>query len=89
MGIRKWEVRSQESGKAEWWGGRGFSATMSGFEHLGIPAVFEFLAIAAEFFGGLGLMLGLLGRVAAFGIACVTVVAIAKKASSITCWCWR
>ena len=61
-----------------WWGGRGFSATMNGFEHTGIPAVFAFLAIAAEFFGGIGLMLGLLGRVAAFGIACVMVVAIAK-----------
>ncbi|HUE22852.1 MAG TPA: DoxX family protein [Bryobacteraceae bacterium] len=61
-----------------WWGGRGFSATMNGFEHSGIPAVFAFLAIAAEFFGGLGLILGLLGRVAAFGIACVMLVAIFK-----------
>jgi len=61
-----------------WWGGYGFSATMSGFEHTGIPAVFAFLAIAAEFFGAIGLILGLLGRVAAFGIACVMVVAIVK-----------
>jgi len=61
-----------------WWGGRGFSATMSGFEHTGIPAVFAFLAIVAEFFGAIGLILGLLGRVAAFGLACVMVVAIAK-----------
>jgi putative oxidoreductase len=61
-----------------WWGGRGFSATMSGFEHSGIPAVFAFLAIVAEFFGAIGLILGLLGRVAAFGLACVMVVAIAK-----------
>jgi putative oxidoreductase len=61
-----------------WWGGYGFSGTMSFFEHMGIPAVFAFLAIAAEFLGGLGLILGLLGRVAAFGIACNMVVAIAK-----------
>jgi putative oxidoreductase len=61
-----------------WWGGRGFSATMSGFEHTGIPAVFAFLAIVAEFFGAIGLILGLLGRVAAFGLACVMMVAIAK-----------
>lgn len=61
-----------------WWGGQGFTATMGGLEHSGIPAVFAFLAIAAEFFGGLGLILGLLGRVAAFGIICVMVVAIAK-----------
>jgi putative oxidoreductase len=51
---------------------------MSGFEHSGIPAVFAFLAIAAEFFGGIGLILGLLGRVAAFGIFCVMLVAIVK-----------
>src|ERR1035441_4028718 len=51
-----------------WWGGYGFSATMSGFEHTGIPAVFAFLALAAAVFRGLGLILGLLGRVAAFEI---------------------
>jgi putative oxidoreductase len=61
-----------------WWGGQGFSTSMSGFEHSGIPAVFAFLAIAAEFFGGIGLILGLLGRVAAFGIFCVMLVAIVK-----------
>ena len=62
-----------------WWGGYGFAGTMGMFMHqMGIPAVFAFLAIAAEFFGGLGLIVGLLGRVAAFGIACNMVVAIVK-----------
>jgi putative oxidoreductase len=61
-----------------WWGGYGFSATMSAFEHTGTPAAFAFLAIVAEFFGGIGLILGLLSRVAAFGIACVMLVAIVK-----------
>jgi putative oxidoreductase len=61
-----------------WWGGYGFSATTNAFGHMGIPAVFAFLAIAAEFCGGIGLILGLLGRVAAFGIACVMLVAIVK-----------
>jgi putative oxidoreductase len=42
-----------------------------------IPAVFAFLAIAAEFLGGLGLILGLLTRVAAFGIFCNMIVAVA------------
>ena len=60
-----------------WFGGAGFSGTMGFFESQGIPAVFAFLAIAAEFFGGLGLILGLLGRIAAFGILCNMVVAIA------------
>lgn len=63
-----------------WWGGHGFSATMSGFAHGGIPALFAFLAIAAEFFGAIGLILGLLTRVAAFGIACVMAVAMFKVA---------
>ena len=60
-----------------WFGGYGFSGTMGFFtQQLGIPAPFAFLAIAAEFFGGLGLIVGLLGRVAAFGIASVMVVAV-------------
>jgi putative oxidoreductase len=42
-----------------------------------IPAPFAFLAIAAEFFGGLGLIFGLLTRVASFGIFSNMVVAIA------------
>ena len=42
-----------------------------------IPAVFAFLAIAAEFFGGLGLIFGFLTRIAAFGISVNMLVAIA------------
>jgi len=61
-----------------WFGGPGFSGTMGFFTgYLHIPAPFAFLAIAAEFFGGLGLILGLLTRIAAFGIAVNMVVAIA------------
>ena len=59
-----------------WFGGYGFSATMGYFTHSGIPAPLAFLAIAAEFFGGLGLMVGLLSRVAAFGIIVNMVVAV-------------
>ena len=41
-----------------WFGGYGFSGTMGFFTHqLGIPAPFAFLAIMAEFLGGLGLIL--------------------------------
>ena len=60
-----------------WFGGPGFSGMMAGFEHQGIPAIFAFLAICAEFLGGLGLIVGLLGRIAAFGVMCNMVVAIA------------
>lgn len=62
-----------------WFGGYGFSATMGAFTGgMGIPAPLAFLAICAEFFGGLGLMVGLLGRVAATGIASVMLVAALK-----------
>jgi putative oxidoreductase len=61
-----------------WFGGYGFTGTMGFFTGMmHIPAVFAFLAITAEFFGGLGLILGLLTRVAAFGISCNMIVAVA------------
>lgn len=61
-----------------WFGGYGFTGTMGFFTGtMHIPAFFAFLAIAAEFFGGLGLVLGLLTRVAAFGIAVNMLVAVA------------
>src|SRR5713226_8589353 len=60
-----------------WYGGYGFSGTMGFFTGaLHIPALFAFLAIAAEFFGSLGLILGFLTRIAAFGIATTMLVAI-------------
>lgn len=59
-----------------WFGGPGFHAMMTGFEAGGIPPVFAFLAICAEFLGGLGLIVGLLSRIAAFGILCNMLVAI-------------
>jgi len=61
-----------------WFGGFGFSATMGFFTStMHIPALLAFLAIAAEFFGGMGLILGFLTRIAAFGIAVEIVVAVA------------
>jgi putative oxidoreductase len=61
-----------------WFGGFGFSATMGMLTSmLHIPPPLAFLAIAAEFFGGLGLVLGFLTRIAAFGIGVNMVVAIA------------
>ncbi len=59
-----------------WFGGGGFGATMDSFTSNGIPAFLAFLAITAEFVGALALLAGVLSRVAAFGIACVMVVAI-------------
>jgi putative oxidoreductase len=60
-----------------WFGGFGFTGTMHFFTGLlHIPAPFAVLAICAEFCGGLGLIVGLLTRVAAFGISVNMVVAI-------------
>jgi putative oxidoreductase len=60
-----------------WFGGYGFSGTMNFFTSaLHIPAPIAFLAIMAEFLGGLGLILGCLARIAAFGIAVNMVVAV-------------
>jgi len=61
-----------------WFGGYGFHATMGFFtQQMGIPAPLAFLAICAEFFGGLGLIVGLLSRIAALGIIVNMLVAIA------------
>jgi putative oxidoreductase len=60
-----------------WFGGPGFSGTIKGFsDFLHIPAPLAFLAIAAEFFGGLALVAGLFTRVAASGIAVTMAVAV-------------
>jgi putative oxidoreductase len=57
-------------------GGYGFTGTMGFFTGtLGIPALFAFLAIAAEFLGSLGLITGLFTRIAALGIGVMISVA--------------
>ena len=60
-----------------WFGGSGFKGSMKHFTDSRIPTLFAFLALAAEFLGPLGLAVGFLTRIAAFGIACVMLVAIA------------
>ncbi|MDP8991123.1 MAG: DoxX family protein, partial [Acidobacteriota bacterium] len=59
-----------------WFDGPGFSAQMAGFERGHIPAAFAFLAIMAEFLGGIGLIVGALTRIAAFGVAVNMVVGV-------------
>src|SRR6202158_2065042 len=60
-----------------WFGGAGLQGTLRVFgEDLRIPAPLAVLAVAAEFLGGLGLIVGLLSRVAALGIAVVMGVAL-------------
>jgi len=59
-----------------WWGGYGAAATIQGFSKGGLPVVLAVLVLAAEFGGSLGLIVGFLTRVAAFGVGCVMLGAI-------------
>jgi putative oxidoreductase len=60
-----------------WFGGAGLQTTVRTFrENLRIPAPLALLSVAAEFLGRLGLIVGLLSRIAAFGIAVVMGVAL-------------
>ena len=60
-----------------WFGGAGLQSTVRTFrEHLQIPAPLAVLSVAAEFLGGAGLIVGLLSRVAALGIAVIMIVAL-------------
>jgi putative oxidoreductase len=58
-------------------GGKGFEATVNGMSQgMGIPPVLVMLVIAAEFIGGIMLVLGLFGRFAAFSTLLVMLGAI-------------
>ncbi|MHB8735987.1 MAG: DoxX family protein [Terriglobales bacterium] len=60
-----------------WFGGYGFHGTLQFFTGaMHLPALLGVLAILAEFLGSLGLIAGLLGRIAAFGIGCNMVAAV-------------
>jgi len=60
-----------------WFGGYGLAGTLHYFtDTMGIPLAFAVLAIAAEFLGSIGLVVGLFTRLAAFGIACEMAVAV-------------
>jgi len=59
-----------------WFGGSGFASSMAFFtDKMGIPAVFAFVAVLAEFLGPIALFFGFLTR-------------IASLPSDSTCW-WR
>jgi putative oxidoreductase len=59
-----------------WFGGLGFSGTLNAFNGMGMPKPVAALVILGEFLGAIGLMVGLLGRVAAFGIISIMLGAI-------------
>ena len=60
-----------------WFGGSGLKETMRTMhDFLGLSPPLAFAAVATEFFGGVGLIVGLLSRVAAVGIAVTMLSAI-------------
>jgi len=60
-----------------WFGGPGLKETMRTMhDFLGLPLPLAFAAVATEFFGGMGLIVGLLSRVAAVGIGITMLSAI-------------
>lgn len=60
-----------------WFGGRGFGMTIENWEtNMGIPNFLGYLAIFAEFFGGIGMIIGFITRFWALGIMSVMSVAI-------------
>jgi putative oxidoreductase len=60
-----------------WFGGAGVDGTMQLFAALGVPATIAVLVIVSDFFGSLALLIGLLGRFAAFGTTMVMLGAVA------------
>ncbi|MGH9158537.1 MAG: DoxX family protein [Vicinamibacteraceae bacterium] len=60
-----------------WFGGPGLRGAIASFGELGVPAAVAVLVVSAELFGSLGLMAGLLTRLAAAGIVAVMAGAIA------------
>jgi putative oxidoreductase len=59
-----------------WFGGQVFSESVGSFGKMGIPAPVAVLIILAQLLGGVGLLAGLLTRIAAFGIFSVMIGAI-------------
>jgi len=55
-----------------------FDATLQAFTGMGLPMpkIMTILAIGGEFLGGLGLLVGLLTPLAAFGVFCVMATAV-------------
>ena len=61
-----------------WFGGHGLEGTTGFLGSLGIPLPVAYLVCFFELFGGIGLIVGLLTRLAALAIAVVMVGAIVK-----------
>ena len=61
-----------------WYGGYGLRGTTGYLQSLGLPPLIAYLVCFFEFFGGIGLVLGLATRLAALAVAVVMVGTIVK-----------
>ena len=61
-----------------WLDGPGLDGTVAFMGGMGVPAPLAYLAAFTEFFGGLAVLVGLLTRLAALGLAVTMAVAIVK-----------
>ncbi|TGL96599.1 DoxX family protein [Leptospira barantonii] len=59
-----------------WFGGYGFTGTMGYLTGVGIPTPIAFLVIIGEFFGAIGLILGLFTRLSALGVGIIMLGAV-------------
>lgn len=59
-----------------WFGGGGVAGTLGYFDSLGLPPAVAFLVILGEFFGSLGLILGLWTRICAGAIGVIMLGAV-------------
>ena len=61
-----------------WFGGRGFEASITIFtDSYNLPLALAFVGIVGEFLGSLGLIVGLLSRIASFGVTMTMIFSIA------------
>jgi putative oxidoreductase len=63
-------------------GAPSLQATIDGFAGMGIPNWLGYLSVTAELAGGIAILIGLLGRLAAFGVAVNMSIAIYKVHAS-------
>ena len=61
-----------------WFGGQGIDGALGYYASLGVPPFLGWLALLSQFFGGLALIIGFLGRVAAFAITLVLLAAVVR-----------
>jgi putative oxidoreductase len=68
MAVVMWPHGAQKA--LGWFGGPGLAVTVAGMHaHFGLPAAVAYLVVAVEFLGPILLVLGIITRVAALGIA--------------------